>query len=60
HVIKSLATNLDIPVRAVQDQMQKQIEVGVSKMKAFRANRIASNIMTSSYREHYSLLREYA
>nr|GEW86748.1 transposase, mutator type [Tanacetum cinerariifolium] len=26
HVIKSLATNLDIPVRAVQDQMQKKFE----------------------------------
>ncbi|GKC02146.1 hypothetical protein Tco_0993756 [Tanacetum coccineum] len=48
HVIKSLATNPDIPVRAVQDQMQKQFEVGVSKMKAFRAKRISSNIMTSS------------
>ncbi|GJZ32122.1 mutator type transposase [Tanacetum coccineum] len=40
HVIKSLATNPDIPVRAVQDQMQKQFEVGVSKMKAFKAKRI--------------------
>ncbi|GJU09103.1 hypothetical protein Tco_1125533 [Tanacetum coccineum] len=46
HVIKSLATNPDIPVRAVQDQMQKQFKVGVSKMKAFRAKRIASDIMT--------------
>nr|GEX85817.1 hypothetical protein [Tanacetum cinerariifolium] len=60
HVIKLLATNPDIPVRAVQDQMQKQFEVGVSKMKAFRAKRIASYIMIGSYREHYSLLREYA
>ncbi|GKD27220.1 mutator type transposase, partial [Tanacetum coccineum] len=48
HVIKSLATNLDIPVRAVQDQMQKQFEVGVSKMKDFKAKRIASDIMTGS------------
>ncbi|GJY61466.1 hypothetical protein Tco_0462123, partial [Tanacetum coccineum] len=60
HVIKSLATNPNIPVRAVQDQMQKQFKVGVSKMKAFKAKRIASNIMTGSYREQYSLLREYA
>nr|GEZ51847.1 hypothetical protein [Tanacetum cinerariifolium] len=59
-VIKSLATNPDIYMRAVQDQMQKQFEVGVSKMKAFRAKRIASDIMTGSYREQYSLLREYA
>ncbi|GJZ54423.1 mutator type transposase, partial [Tanacetum coccineum] len=60
HVIKPLATNHDIPVRAVQDQIQKQFEVGVSNMKAFKAKRIASDIMTGSYREQYSLLREYA
>ncbi|GJY97952.1 hypothetical protein Tco_0514862 [Tanacetum coccineum] len=48
HVIKSLATNPDIHVRAVQDQMPKQFEVGVSNMKAFRAKRIASDIMTGS------------
>ncbi|GKB62557.1 hypothetical protein Tco_0918743, partial [Tanacetum coccineum] len=30
HVIKSLATNPDIPVRAVQDQMQKQFVVEVT------------------------------
>ncbi|GJU69080.1 mutator type transposase [Tanacetum coccineum] len=60
HVIKSLANNPDILMRSVQDQMQKQFEVGVSKMKAFRAKRIASDIITDSYREQYSLLREYA
>ncbi|GKA77708.1 hypothetical protein Tco_0784245, partial [Tanacetum coccineum] len=60
HIIKSLATNLDIIVRAVQDQMQKQFDVGVSKMKAFRAKRTAIDKMTDSYREQYSLLREYA
>ncbi|GJQ91251.1 hypothetical protein Tco_0002390, partial [Tanacetum coccineum] len=36
HVIKTLATNPNIHVRAVQDQMQKQFDVGISKMKAFR------------------------
>ncbi|GJT92987.1 hypothetical protein Tco_1081832, partial [Tanacetum coccineum] len=55
HIIKSLATNLDIPVRAVEDQIQKQFDVGISKMKAFRAKRIATNKMTSSSREQYSL-----
>ncbi|GKD06315.1 mutator type transposase, partial [Tanacetum coccineum] len=45
---------------AVQDQMQKQFDVGVSKMKDFRAKRIATDKMTSSFKEHYSLLREYA
>nr|GEW98659.1 hypothetical protein [Tanacetum cinerariifolium] len=59
HIIKTLATNHDIPLRAVQDQMQKQFEVGVSKMKAFREKRIATDKMTCSFREQYSLLKEY-
>ncbi|GJR08002.1 hypothetical protein Tco_0790654 [Tanacetum coccineum] len=49
HIIKSLATNLDIPVRAVQDQMQKQFDVRVSKMKAFRAKRIATDKITGPW-----------
>nr|GEW22880.1 transposase, mutator type [Tanacetum cinerariifolium] len=44
----------------VQDQMQKQFDVGVSKMKASRAKRIATDKMTRIYREQYSLLIEYA
>ncbi|GKD13620.1 hypothetical protein Tco_1198027 [Tanacetum coccineum] len=60
HVIKSLATNLDILVRAVQDQMQKQFKVEVSKMKAFREKIIASDNMTGSFREQYTLFKEYA
>ncbi|GJR39246.1 hypothetical protein Tco_1214930 [Tanacetum coccineum] len=60
HVIKSLATNPDILVRAVQDQMQKQFKVEVSKMKAFKAKIIASDNMTSSFREQYTLFKEYA
>ncbi|GKC91941.1 hypothetical protein Tco_1157383, partial [Tanacetum coccineum] len=59
HVMKTLATNPDIHVRAVQDQMQKKFNVRVLKMKAFRAKRIISDKMTDSFREHYSLLREY-
>nr|GEW55074.1 transposase, mutator type [Tanacetum cinerariifolium] len=37
HVMKTLATKPDILMRAVQDQMQKQFDVGVSMMKAFMA-----------------------
>ncbi|GKD01234.1 mutator type transposase [Tanacetum coccineum] len=45
---KSLATNPNIHVRAVQDQMQKQFDVGVSKMKAFKEKRIVTDKMTGS------------
>ncbi|GKG02979.1 hypothetical protein Tco_0310615, partial [Tanacetum coccineum] len=60
HIIKTLATNPSVLVRAVQDQIQKQFDVGVSKMKAFRAKRIATGKMTGSFREQYSLLIKYA
>ncbi|GKC10451.1 hypothetical protein Tco_1007233 [Tanacetum coccineum] len=60
HIIKSLATNPDILVRAVQDQMHKQFDVRLSKMKSYRAKRIATDKITGSYMEQYSLLREYA
>nr|GEW80954.1 transposase, mutator type [Tanacetum cinerariifolium] len=46
HVMKTLATNLDIPVRPIHDQMQKQFDVGVLKMKAFREKRIENDKIT--------------
>ncbi|GKC36421.1 hypothetical protein Tco_1048805 [Tanacetum coccineum] len=42
--------------RGVQDQMQKQFDVEVSKMKAFRAKRIATDKMTSSFKEQEILV----
>ncbi|GJW08024.1 mutator type transposase [Tanacetum coccineum] len=40
--------------------MHKQSDVGVSKMKAFREKRIVNDKMSDSFREHYSMVREYA
>ncbi|GKB89120.1 hypothetical protein Tco_0961392, partial [Tanacetum coccineum] len=37
HVVDLLHTNPQIPIKAVQEHMQKQFQVGVSKTKAFRA-----------------------
>ncbi|GKA00142.1 hypothetical protein Tco_0672692 [Tanacetum coccineum] len=34
HVMETLASNLEILVKAVQDHMQKQFDVGISMMKA--------------------------
>ncbi|GJV07274.1 hypothetical protein Tco_1344930 [Tanacetum coccineum] len=39
---------------------RKQFDVGVLNMQAFRAKRITSDKMVGSFKEHYSLLREYA
>ncbi|GKA12785.1 hypothetical protein Tco_0692331, partial [Tanacetum coccineum] len=43
-----LHTLIEADGRAVQDQMQKQFDVRVSKMKAFRAKRTATDKMTGS------------
>ncbi|GKA57321.1 hypothetical protein Tco_0756509, partial [Tanacetum coccineum] len=37
HVLDLITLNPKIPIKPVQDQMQKQFQVGVSKHKAFRA-----------------------
>ncbi|GJR69950.1 hypothetical protein Tco_0016015 [Tanacetum coccineum] len=50
----------DILARAVQDQLPKNFDVGISRWKAFRAKRIATDKMTCSFKEQYVMLREYA
>ncbi|GJS21772.1 hypothetical protein Tco_0450404 [Tanacetum coccineum] len=45
---KSAESDLEENDTNVQDQMQKQFDVRISKMKAFRAKRIASDTMTGS------------
>ncbi|GJV08663.1 hypothetical protein Tco_1346319 [Tanacetum coccineum] len=45
HVLDLINLNPEIPIKAVQDQMQKQFQVGVSKHKAFRAKSKAAEVM---------------
>jgi len=35
-IVDQIEGNPQIPIRALQDQMQKKFELGISKMKAFR------------------------
>ncbi|GJZ83674.1 mutator type transposase [Tanacetum coccineum] len=43
-----------------EDRWEKQFDVVVSKMKAFRAKRIVTDKITGTFKEQYSQLREYA
>ena len=51
--------NPEIPIRAVQHQMQKQFGIGVSKHKAFRAKSKAVEEAKGDESVQYSILRDY-
>ncbi|GKE82596.1 hypothetical protein Tco_1552596 [Tanacetum coccineum] len=58
-IIKQVEKNPDIPIRALQDELQKKYELVVSRMKAFRAKSVAINQVKGDYRQQYSMLRDY-
>ncbi|GJV58562.1 receptor-like cytoplasmic kinase 176 [Tanacetum coccineum] len=51
--------NPEIPVKAIQEQMQKKFHVVVSKTKAFRAKAKAQVYLKGDVKVQYSLLRDY-
>ncbi|GJS02161.1 mutator type transposase [Tanacetum coccineum] len=52
--------NPQIPIKAIQEQMQKKYHVSVSKHKAFRAKAKAQVHLRGDVEIQYSLLRDYA
>ncbi|GJW64326.1 retrovirus-related pol polyprotein from transposon TNT 1-94 [Tanacetum coccineum] len=52
--------NPQIPIKAIQEQMQKKYHVFVSKHKAFRAKAKAQVHLRGDVEIQYSLLRDYA
>ncbi|GJX49235.1 hypothetical protein Tco_0276080 [Tanacetum coccineum] len=51
--------NLEIPVKAIQEQMQKKFHDVVSNTKAFRAKAKAQVHLKGDVKVQYSLLRDY-
>ncbi|GJR19034.1 putative transposase, mutator type, MULE transposase domain protein [Tanacetum coccineum] len=51
--------NSDIPVKAVQDQLQRELEVQISISKAFRAKAKAKREIKGDNILQYSMLRDY-
>ncbi|GKB49372.1 hypothetical protein Tco_0900125 [Tanacetum coccineum] len=59
HVVDLLHTNPQIPIKAVQEHMQKQFQVGVSKTKAYRAKAKAEVHLRGDQEQQYALLWDY-
>ncbi|GJY20785.1 hypothetical protein Tco_0393351 [Tanacetum coccineum] len=55
-----ITMNPQIPIKAIQEQMQKKFHVSVSKHKAFRAKAKAHVHLRGDVKVQYSLLRDYA
>ena len=58
-LIEQLKTNPNIPVRAVQEQLQQQYELSVTESKAFRAKQAAERKLRGDYTHQYKMLRDY-
>ncbi|GJS46048.1 hypothetical protein Tco_0596169 [Tanacetum coccineum] len=59
HVVDLIQLNPQMPTKAIQDQMQKQLQVSVSIHKAFRAKAKAETFLKGDAQVQYSLLRDY-
>nr|KAJ0214373.1 hypothetical protein LSAT_V11C400171290 [Lactuca sativa] len=52
-------SNPTIPIRALQEQLQRRFKVDLSRMKTFRAKSEALNLVQGDFVTQYSLLRDY-
>lgn len=58
-VYEQLASNPEIPPSAIQEQLSRKLEVGISWMKAFRAKQKVEKSLKGDYQKHYTMLRDY-
>ncbi|KAK9050240.1 hypothetical protein SSX86_030792 [Deinandra increscens subsp. villosa] len=58
-LVEQVAENPEIPVKAVQEQLQRELQLRISKMKAFRAKALAKKEVYGDYIAQYALLRDY-
>nr|GEW72673.1 hypothetical protein [Tanacetum cinerariifolium] len=58
-IFEQVRVNLDIPVKAVQDQLQRELKVQISVSKAFRAKAKAKREIRGDHVLQYSMLRDY-
>ncbi|GKC18497.1 hypothetical protein Tco_1020647, partial [Tanacetum coccineum] len=54
-----LHTNLEMPIKAVQEHMEKQFQVGVSKTKVFKAKAKAEVHLKDDQEHQYAIPRDY-
>jgi len=60
YVCNQIECNPTIPLKAVQEELERKYEIGVSQMKAHRAKAMAYNQVMGDYKVHYGILRDYA
>ncbi|GJX91944.1 heat stress transcription factor B-4-like protein [Tanacetum coccineum] len=58
-IFKQVRANPDIPVKVVQDQLQRELEVQISMSKSFRAKAKAEREIRGDHVLQYSMLRDY-
>ncbi|GKD59175.1 hypothetical protein Tco_1296684 [Tanacetum coccineum] len=58
-IVDQIEKNPYILVKALQDELQKKYELGVSRQKAFRAKSAALNQVKGDYSQQYTMLRDY-
>ncbi|KAI3727481.1 hypothetical protein L6452_16097 [Arctium lappa] len=59
HIAETIAPNPDIPIIAIQEQLQRKYAINVSVLKSFRAKAMALNKLREDYVEQYGKLRDY-
>ncbi|GKD25660.1 hypothetical protein Tco_1231874, partial [Tanacetum coccineum] len=57
--VEKIEKNLDILIRALQDELQKKYELGVFRMKASKAKSTSLNQVKGYYSQQYTMLRDY-
>ncbi|GKE84127.1 hypothetical protein Tco_1557869 [Tanacetum coccineum] len=57
---ETIVTNPDVPMRALQDHLQKKYQLNVSESKIYRAKEKATLKVKGDYTHQYALLRDYA
>ncbi|GJX90059.1 hypothetical protein Tco_0343385 [Tanacetum coccineum] len=58
-IFDQVRVNLDIPIKAVQDQLQRELEVQISMSKAFSAKAKAEREIRGDHILQYSMLKDY-
>ncbi|CAI9295179.1 unnamed protein product [Lactuca saligna] len=58
-IMDQIESNPTIPVRALQEQLQKDYQVGFSIHKVFRAKSTAKKLVQGDYKKQYDVLRDY-
>ncbi|KAI3509052.1 hypothetical protein L1887_24076 [Cichorium endivia] len=58
-IVQQIDSNPNIPTRALQEQLQREYQVDLSRMKVFRAKSEAHNQVRGDYAGQYAILRDY-